>query len=236
MFDVCTLSPFSGIVEHTVKKFNRFEEIGYIECQLRRVFHVPDPKRTRMWISEKAQVPRFRQLLLRFRMLNDCIHRDKMYILALEEGLSGDGWPTGEPGEPKGELTKYAALVSGYKPEDHWSTHIEAGLDLLSVSLNESLRNMAEAFMKNGQALVTEREGQLQATRQALEQKLEETRQKERFLDEKTKEVTKQEEKLRQERQTLTVERTEFEERERKFKEEVEMMERVNKIQENKVR
>ena len=56
MFDVCLLSPFSGIVEHNVKKFNRFEEIGYIECQLRRVFHVPDHKKSRLWISEKAQV------------------------------------------------------------------------------------------------------------------------------------------------------------------------------------
>ena len=52
----CLLSPFSGIVEHNVKKFNRFEEIGYIECQLRRVFHVPDHKKSRLWISEKAQV------------------------------------------------------------------------------------------------------------------------------------------------------------------------------------
>ena len=34
MFDICMLSPFSGIVEHTVKRFNRFEEIGYIESQV----------------------------------------------------------------------------------------------------------------------------------------------------------------------------------------------------------
>ena len=39
-FDICTLSPFSGIVEHAVKRFNRFEEIGYIECQMRRIFQV----------------------------------------------------------------------------------------------------------------------------------------------------------------------------------------------------
>ena len=39
-FDICLLSPFSGLLEHSVKKFNRFEEIGYIECQLRRVLQV----------------------------------------------------------------------------------------------------------------------------------------------------------------------------------------------------
>ena len=41
-------------------------------------------------------------------MLNDCIHRDKMYILALEESVGQDIWPTGEPGEAKVEyITQY---------------------------------------------------------------------------------------------------------------------------------
>lgn len=55
-FDVCVLSPFSGIVEHYSKRFNRFEEIGYIECQLRKIFRIATYKRTRLWFSEKAQV------------------------------------------------------------------------------------------------------------------------------------------------------------------------------------
>ena len=66
-------------------------------------------------------------------MLNDCIHRDKMYILALEVSIAPDTWPTGEPGEPKGELTKYKDIVSGPKPEDYWSCQIGSSLDALTV-------------------------------------------------------------------------------------------------------
>ena len=80
-----------------------------------------------------SQVPRFRHLLLRFRMLNDCIHRDKMYILALEVSVGPDTWPTGEPGDPKGELTKYKDIVTGPKPEDYWTNQISNSLDALTV-------------------------------------------------------------------------------------------------------
>ena len=77
MFDVCVLSPYSGIVEHRCKRFNRFEEVGYVELQLRRMFGVsPASRRSRLWISEKTAVPRFRQLLARSRMLNDCGGRE----------------------------------------------------------------------------------------------------------------------------------------------------------------
>ena len=162
MFDICILSPYSGIVEHAVKKFNRFEEIGYIECQLRRIFHIAEFKKTRLWISEKSQVPRFRQLLLRFRMLNDCIHRDKMYILALEGSSGNETWPSGEPGEPKGELSKYKTLVSGPKASDYWTNEIETSLGNLTMDITESIITTAENFMENGKTLIKQRESQLE--------------------------------------------------------------------------
>jgi hypothetical protein len=169
-------------------------------------------------------------------MLNDCIHRDKVYILALEEGLSGNGWPTGEPGEPKGELSKYADIVTGHKPEDHWSCTIENDLDNLSVAVSENIRNMADAFLQNGRDLIQERESVLENIKKTLEKKLQDTKSKENFLDDKIKEVTKQEEKLKQDRTQLEKERKDFEFREQKFKDEIAHMEEVNKIQESKVK
>ena len=112
IFEFRALSILNLILKYFIY-FHRFEEIGYIECQLRRIFKTPDHKSTRLWISEKSQVPRFRQLLLRFRMLNDCIHRDKVYILALEEHTGNDLWPTGEPGDAKGDMSKYNDITKG---------------------------------------------------------------------------------------------------------------------------
>ena len=66
-------------------------------------------------------------------MLNDCIHRDKMYILALEVSVGPETWPTGEPGDPKGELNKYRDIVSGPQPDDYWTNQIGTSLDTLTL-------------------------------------------------------------------------------------------------------
>lgn len=236
MFDICSLSPFSGIVEHQVKKFNRFEEIGYIECQLRKIFQVAEYKKSRLWISEKAQVPRFRQLLLRFRMLNDCIHRDKMYILALEECAGHDNWPTGEPGDPKGELTKYNDIVHGPKSEDYWSTNITTNLDLLTLNITEHVRQMAENFLQNGQTLLKEKNTTLEKMAKTLEAKLEETCAKETFLDDKARQVARQEELLKQDHDQLEKKQKEFNTKEAKFQDELHQMASMHKIQESRIK
>ena len=236
MFDVCMLSPFSGIVEHTVKKFNRFEEIGYIECQLRKIFHVPLYKKSRLWISEKAQVPRFRQLLLRFRMLNDCIHRDKVYILALEECIGNDHWPTGEPGEAKGDMGKYLEIVSGRKADNYFNKEITSAIENLHVTVSENVKQMAESFVQNANALISDKEADLDGKRKALDGKLDDTDAKEKFLDDKSKEVVKQEHSLRADREQLEEEKQDFEETIAKFEEEVKQMEEIHKIQETKIK
>lgn len=236
MFDVCMLSPFSGIVEHSLKKFNRFEEIGYIECQLRRIFRVSDHRRTRLWISEKAQVPRFRQLLSRFRMLNDCIHRDKVYILALEEALPNDAWPTGEPGEPKGELSKYSEIVIGLKADDQWSLEIEESLDTLSTSVADSIGHMAEAFLQNGRQIIQEREQVLEKTRKHLQARLEEVRRKEQELDEKRRDVIAEETRVAGARKQLDAERRDFDETRERFQTEIATLEKIHRIQETKIK
>ena len=236
MFDICVLSPFSGIVEHNVKKFNRFEEIGYIECQLRKVFHVPDYKKTRLWISEKAQVPRFRQLLLRFRMLNDCIHRDKVYILALEECLGNDVWPTGEPGEPKGDLSKYAELMTGPKAEDFWSQEIGRSLEALQVSVSESIKERAESFLQNGRALMADKESSLDEDRKSLDSKRQQMSSKEKFLDERATEIASQETTVKEDRNKLEADCQEFQGKQKRFEEELKHMESMHRIQDTKIK
>lgn len=236
MFDICVLSPFSGIVEHNVKKFNRFEEIGYIECQLRRVFRVPEHKKTRLWISEKAQVPRFRQLLLRFRMLNDCIHRDKVYILALEQCGSAEGWPTGEPGDPKGDLTKYRDLITGPKGEEFWNQEIADSLDTLQDSVAEMIRQSVDDFMRNSLSLMGEQEEALDTMRKSIKAKLDSVTLKETTVDEKAKSLSRDEETLKENSRNLDNEKQDFLERQRRFQEEVARMESLHQIQETKIK
>jgi len=68
-FEICVLSPYCGLVENAVKTFDVSEETGYAELQLRRVFHVSDHRRTRLWICEKSRHSRFLPLLDRSQEL-----------------------------------------------------------------------------------------------------------------------------------------------------------------------
>ena len=169
-------------------------------------------------------------------MLNDCIHRDKVYILALEEALSNESWPTGEPGEPKGELSKYSEIVIGLKSEDHWTHEIETSLDALSTSVSESIGQMAEAFLQNGRQLIEEREATLEKARKALEAKHEEVKAKEASLDDKTLALARDEERIRAENDELTRERREFDEARDRFRQEIETLEKIHRIQETKIK
>ena len=62
-FEICVLSPYCGLVENAVKTLSVAEEIGFVELQLRRVFRVPDHRRTRLWVCEKSRHSRFLPLL-----------------------------------------------------------------------------------------------------------------------------------------------------------------------------
>ena len=47
--------------------------------------------------------------------------------------MGPDTWPTGEPGDPKGELNKYRDIVSGPQPDDYWTNQIGTSLDTLTL-------------------------------------------------------------------------------------------------------
>ena len=235
-FDVCTLSPFSGIVEHAVKRFNRFEEIGYIECQMRRIFQVPARRKSRLWISEKAQVPRFRQLLLRARMLNDCIHRDKVYILALEEEISSNVWATGEPGESKGDLGKYNDLIQGSVTEVSWSDDVVSSLDVLTESVSEKVRSAVEVFLQDGREALHTRETALSQTLASYETKLDETSKRDAELKKLLQKLTIDSEQLARSTDDLRRKTEEFDADVQRFEEELQHMKALHKIQTTRIK
>ena len=193
-------------------------------------------KKSRLWISEKAQVPRFRQLLLRARMLNDCIHRDKVYILALEEELAANRWPTGEPGESKGDLAKYSDLIWGASTDTFWSEDILTSLDVLTESVSDRVRSTVEAFLENGRAALQEREANLTQTLRSYESKLDETLKQESELKKQQEELTVDREDLARETEDLTHKKEEFDADVQRFEEEVQRMKSLHKIQQTRIK
>ena len=224
MFDVCVLSPYSGIVEHRCKRFNRFEEVGYVELQLRRMFGVsPAGRRSRLWISEKTPVPRFRQLLVRSRMLNDCIHRDKTYILALEladlaTGRAAAPWPTGEPGDARGELARYDDLA-GDGPDD-WSEPVNHGLADLERTVAEQVGVAVAQFGELARSTMADVWRRLDERQRDVEDRLKALDSRAAALTTAEKVVTDREAEVAEEWSQLDVERHQLDEVEAKFRQE----------------
>ena len=233
MFDVCVLSPFSGIVEHRCKRFNRFEEVGYVELQLRRVFGVTAfSRRSRLWISEKTAVPRFRQLLVRSRMLNDCVHRDKSYILALELADAGSGraWPTGEPGDARGELDRYADIAGTDGGLDEWNESVKQELADLERTVAEQVGLAIAQFSETARSTLADTARRLAERRDEMEERLRDIEGRAAELSVRETEVAEREVAVTVERSRLDFERQRLDDDERRFRDEAARVEELNLI------
>jgi len=236
VFDVCVLSPFSGIVEHRCKRFNRFEEVGYVELQLRRIFGVgAGSRRSRLWISEKTSVPRFRQLLVRTRMLNDCIHRDKSYILALEladvvGGRAAAAWPTGEPGDARGELARYSDLAGADNGPEEWNESLRLGLADLERTVAGQVGLAVAQFGEMARATLADTTRRLDERRRENEERVKELDSRAAALSTAESEVADREAAVASERSRLDVDRERLNEDEKRFRDEATRVEELSQI------
>ena len=239
---MCVLSPYSGIVEHRCKRFNRFEEVGYVELQLRRIFSVsPSSRRSRLWISEKTPVPRFRQLLVRSRMLNDCLHRDKSYILALEladvaGGRADAAWPTGEPGDARGELARYGDYTCDAL--ENWDDTVRHELAVVERTVAEQVNLAVSQFSEMASSTLANIAGRLDERRREVEDRLKDLDWRAAALAAAEKEAADREAAVEEERSQLDVERERLDADEARFRDEAARVDELSRTScgDNKVR
>lgn len=169
-------------------------------------------------------------------MLNDCIVRDKTYILAIEE-LTENRWTTGEPGTPKGSLEKYSDLVQfKYPSTNAFESEINKLLTNLSNEMSESIRKSTEKVVQNSQQLLEKKEASLEEKMKKVlnkmgeyEEKLSEVNKKKLAMDEKEQKLSKTLKELEERERRL-------EEKEKKFETEKQDIIKLNKILESKVK
>lgn len=220
-FEVCVLNSFSGIVAHVTKVLNRFEEIGFVEYQLRRVYGLNNDQltmETRLWISEKALVPRFQLLLNRNKMLNDFLDRDKAYILALEKRDSdAQFWPTGEPGTPKGDLSKYDELLQGPRIQStapkEWQQNLHASLKDIVENVGRTFAEDSEKQLQRQREQLDEieakfkvKEGQIVERRKAVERQVKDLTRRRRELETQQEKIEIREQQLNEAKERIRIE------------------------------
>ena len=239
-FEICVLSPYSGIVANPSKAFDISEETGYIELQLRKIFKVPLFRSTRLWACEKARNARFHQVLDRTQEI--CyqeIDSQKPYILALEIASADGAWPTHMPGEPVGNLTKYAALtgMGGWGDNGaYWEKELEETINAVFSGISSELRETVNGVVSTTKCISSHKERDMEVVKDKLETKLHHLAATEKVLDKRVKDVTKDEEVIKIEKKKVMKDRAMLERERQQLKEEITSMEAMNKIVESKVR
>ena len=237
-FEICILSPYSGIVQNPKKRFDVSELTGYVEVQLRRIFQIPKHCKTRMWACEKSRSARFQLLLERCKEIcfQSCIDQHRSYILALEVCAMDGTWPTRVPGEPQGKFDQFSCLVEGPRPVEFWEKELRVAVNTVFQGIAAELHETVTGVVETSKCVTQCKENDLQKLKDKLQTQVEEkvgTRKKleqlEVQLEQQEKRQKLQQERLEQDGRRLESER-------RKLEAEKQKMADLNKNSESRVK
>ena len=160
MFEICVLSPYSGILENISKTFDVSEVTGYIEMQLRKIFQVPEHRRTRLWACEKTRNARFSLLLNRSLPIcyQETLDSRKDYILALEISTPSGLWPTHVPGKPSGGFDKYSKVTQGANSVEFWEGELTSAVDAVFQGISGELKETVMGVVETSKVITKEKE------------------------------------------------------------------------------
>jgi len=156
-------------------------------------------------------------------MLNDCIRRDKSYIIALELAEPAGGhataaWPTGEPGDARGELARYDDLA-GDAP-DEWNESVRRGLADLERTVAEQVSLAVSQFKETATLTLADTARRLDERRRDMEERLKDLDSRAEALATAETELTNREAAVEAERSRLDVERQQVEAEQTRFRNE----------------
>lgn len=239
-FEICVLSPYCGLIENPVKTFDISEECGYIELQLRQIFHVARHRSTRLWVCEKARHSRFQPLLVRQREIcsYDYVDSTKSYILALEVSNLDGTWPTLVPGDPSGTFDVYRELTEGGPSERPalWEAGLAETLDTVFGAISNELKETASGIVSTAKCVTAIKEKELDEVKEALRSKMDRYETSQAKVDERTKDLRQEETSLEQERKKLDSDKEAFQLERHRFAEELVRMHTINMIQDSRVK
>lgn len=237
-FEVCILSPYSGIVENPTKTFDMSEEAGYIETQLKKIFQVPSHRKSRLWACEKTRHARFQLLLDRSKEIcfQDPIDHKREYILAIEVSNLDGSWPSHIPGDPKGGLDKYAPLAEGPKASGYWEQELAHTVETVFGGISTELTETVSGIVHTTKCISSSKERDLDQAVEKLEAKTRGVDEVQKSLNKKAKELFQQEDLLKAEIRKVKREKEHADQEKKKFQDEVKKMEDLNKLTDTKVK
>ncbi len=237
-FEVCILSPYSGIVENPTKMFDLSEEAGYVELQLKKIFKVPVHRGTRLWACEKTRHARFH--LVPDRLFSIChqnkIDHKKDYILAIEVANLDGTWPSHIPGQPKGNFDKYKSLVTGHRAEGFWENELTGTIETVFSGISVELGETVSGIVNTMKCMSSHKEKELDELKEKVDTKIRGVDEVQKSLNKKAKELFQQEDLMKSELRKIKREKDHLEQDRKKFQEELRKMEELNRSNDTKVK
>lgn len=237
-FEICVLSPYSGILENTVKTFDVSEVTGYIELQLRKIFQVPDHRQTRLWACERTRSARFSLLLNRSLPIcyQETLDSRKEYILALEVSNPNASWPTLVPGKPKGGFEKYTKVTQGLKTVEFWEGELTSAVETVFQGISGELKETVLGVVETSKIITKEKEETLSTMKDKLTEDKSLAANVMKELTNREKQLKTQEDALGSDQSKLRRKKEKLEQEQAAFEQELKSMQELNKIRESKVK
>ena len=225
-FKVCLLTPLLGKVKLRSKNFNRAQEVGFIEFQMRRILQVPAHGETRLWFAEKEGT--CQPLFDRTIELENAFKREdsKSYALVLEVKDPNGMWPSGLMLPTTGELLKFNDITRGHfvKEESNFKDSVQK----LTDNLNTQVVSLVEHLVSSSTRALDFQRKQYQKLHEETQSTYDE-------YQHLTAEYRAKLTQLKDEQFKLYQEKEAFKEAQEKFNAELKQMEDLNKITESVV-
>ena len=237
-FDLCVLSPLVGKIKNKSKSLNLQEFVGYIECQMRKIFHVPEYLETRLWMCEKNSNPQFELINDRAEELQFAygIEENLEYIIAIEICQKDGEWPTGLKDKTKGTLRYFDHVTKGCVPPDKWKKEISAVVQNVKNCAVDNLTSLEECIIEMSKAITKRKENKLSELEKEVKNLYENNKSVKEKLKEKSSKLNEQDAYIKERKCKLETTLAKFTKEKGAFLDEKERMKNINKIQENVVK
>ncbi len=237
-FEITILSPMCMMIDNPVKNFDISEETGYIELQLRRIFHISDYRKSRLWAQEKRRHAKFQIIIDRKEEIcfQDAIDHNCEYLIAIEIANHDGSWPSGFPGEPLGDFDKYSDVAGTKKSSVFWEDELQKTVETVFTGISSELKETAAGVVQTAKCITKNKEEEINEKKEHLDKRLKDVGQMIQKLEKKSNILREDENKVKDKSEKVKSDQEKLEKEWQKLEEEIQRMEEINKIQQSRVK
>ena len=237
-FEICVMSPMISNLRHRRKRLDVAEYVGYIECQLRKVFHVQNHMNSRLWIGKKTSDLNLEPIHDRAEELQYAfgLEEGETYLVAIEVTNNNGEWPTGLREAPQGKLDYFAHVTQGLAPVNIFKREISQIMENMKNSTVSNFTSLERKVVEVSSRLTKRKEAHVEELNEQLQCLVDQNKKSREKIKAKRLQMTQAEAGFTAKEEDFEVTQAKFNSEREEFYQEKAQMEKVRQIQENIVK